>query len=63
MSAAWFDYDGDGNPDLYVANMWTAAGQRVIHDPHFPCANRKRKMLINGTPWATRCSAIAATAL
>jgi tetratricopeptide (TPR) repeat protein len=29
MSACWFDYDNDGAEDLYVANMWTAAGQRV----------------------------------
>jgi len=29
MSASWFDYDGDGRPDLYVSNMWTAAGERV----------------------------------
>jgi Tfp pilus assembly protein PilF len=35
MSAAWFDYDGDGRPDLYVSDMWTASGQRVIHDPAF----------------------------
>ncbi len=38
MSASWFDYDGDGRPDLYVSNMWTAAGQRVIHDPAFELA-------------------------
>jgi tetratricopeptide (TPR) repeat protein len=35
MSAAWFDYDGDGRPDLYVSNMWTEAGQRVVADPAF----------------------------
>ena len=35
MSASWFDYDGDGRPDLYVSNMWTAAGQRVVRDPAF----------------------------
>ncbi len=35
MSASWFDYDHDGRADLYVAKMWTAAGQRVIEDPHF----------------------------
>jgi hypothetical protein len=35
MSAAWFDYDGDGWPDLYVSNMWTEAGQRVVSDPAF----------------------------
>ena len=39
MSAAWFDYDGDGKPDLYTANMWTAAGNRVVHDPAFPLRN------------------------
>ena len=35
MSAAWFDYDGDGRPDLYVSNMWSASGQRVVNDPAF----------------------------
>ena len=25
MSAAWFDYDGDGRPDLYVSNIWSDA--------------------------------------
>ena len=35
MSAAWFDYDRDGRPDLYVSNMWTAPGQRVTRDPPF----------------------------
>ena len=29
MSAAWFDFDGDGREDLYVADMWTAAGLRI----------------------------------
>ena len=29
MSVCWFDYDNDGADDLYVANMWTAAGERV----------------------------------
>lgn len=29
MSACWLDYDNDGAEDLYVANMWTAAGERV----------------------------------
>src|SRR5205823_5108734 len=36
MSAAWFDYDLDGRPDLYVSNMWTAPGQRIVADPAFP---------------------------
>ena len=29
MSVCWFDYDNDGLDDLYVANMWTAAGERI----------------------------------
>jgi tetratricopeptide (TPR) repeat protein len=29
MSVCWFDYDNDGIDDLYVADMWTAAGLRV----------------------------------
>jgi tetratricopeptide (TPR) repeat protein/peroxiredoxin len=29
MSVCWFDYDNDGGSDLYVADMWTAAGKRV----------------------------------
>jgi tetratricopeptide (TPR) repeat protein/peroxiredoxin len=29
MSVCWFDYNNDGADDLYVANMWTAAGERI----------------------------------
>jgi Flp pilus assembly protein TadD len=29
MGVCWFDYDNDGIEDLYVANMWTAAGERI----------------------------------
>jgi tetratricopeptide (TPR) repeat protein/peroxiredoxin len=29
MSVCWFDYDNDGAEDLYVGNMWTAAGKRI----------------------------------
>jgi len=29
MSVCWFDYDNEGAEDLYVADMWTAAGERI----------------------------------
>jgi tetratricopeptide (TPR) repeat protein len=29
MSVCWLDYDNDGKDDLYVADMWTAAGKRI----------------------------------
>jgi len=35
MSVCWLDHDNDGAEDLYVANMWTAAGKRVSTQPIF----------------------------
>ncbi len=35
MSVSWLDYDNDGAHDLYVANMWTAAGERVSTQENF----------------------------
>ena len=35
MSVCWFDYDNDGADDLYVANMWTAAGERITMQDAF----------------------------
>ncbi len=35
MSACWADFDNDGRADLYVANMWSAAGQRVSGQQRF----------------------------
>jgi Flp pilus assembly protein TadD/peroxiredoxin len=35
MSACWFDYDNDGNPDLYVSDMWEAAGRRISDQKDF----------------------------
>ena len=29
MSASWFDFDGDGKQDIFVGNMWSAAGMRI----------------------------------
>jgi tetratricopeptide (TPR) repeat protein/peroxiredoxin len=29
MGVCWLDYDNDGAQDLYVANMWSAAGERI----------------------------------
>jgi tetratricopeptide (TPR) repeat protein/peroxiredoxin len=35
MSVCWFDYDNDGKQDLYVADMWSAAGGRVSTQKNF----------------------------
>jgi tetratricopeptide (TPR) repeat protein len=35
MSVCWFDYDNDGAEDLYVADMWSAAGTRVSMQESF----------------------------
>ena len=35
MSVCWFDYDNDGAEDLYVADMWSAAGMRVAMQDAF----------------------------
>jgi tetratricopeptide (TPR) repeat protein len=35
MSASWFDFDNDGKQDVYVSNMWSAAGMRVSEQKRF----------------------------
>ena len=39
MSASWFDYDGNGVLDLYVGNMWSAAGMRLSSQRGFQSAS------------------------
>ncbi len=35
MGVCWLDYDNDGKDDLCVANMWTAAGNRISEQEIF----------------------------
>ncbi|HEY6338861.1 MAG TPA: FG-GAP-like repeat-containing protein [Candidatus Sulfotelmatobacter sp.] len=35
MGVCWFDYDNEGAVDLYVADMWTAAGERISAQGRF----------------------------
>jgi len=35
MSVCWTDYDNDGAEDLYVADMWSAAGERIAAQETF----------------------------
>ena len=35
MSVSWCDYDNDGFQDLYVGDMWSAAGERISHEDVF----------------------------
>jgi len=35
MSASWCDFNNDGKQDIYAANMWSAAGQRVSSQTRF----------------------------
>jgi tetratricopeptide (TPR) repeat protein len=45
MSASWFDYDGDGRPDVLISNMWSACGQRIVNDPAFGPGKQSPEML------------------
>ena len=41
MSGCWLDFDNDGRQDLYVADMWTAAGMRVSLQDNFQKGSSK----------------------
>jgi tetratricopeptide (TPR) repeat protein len=41
MSASWSDFDNDGKQDIYAANMWSAAGQRVAGQAIFHAEARE----------------------
>jgi len=42
MSGCWLDFDNDGRQDLYVADMWTAAGMRVSQQEIFQKESSKQ---------------------
>ena len=42
MSGCWLDFDNGGRADLYVADMWTAAGLRVSQQDNFQKGSSKR---------------------
>ena len=42
MSGCWLDLDNDGRQDLYVADMWTAAGMRVSQQDNFQKESSKQ---------------------
>ncbi len=46
MSASWSDFNRDGWMDLYVSNMFSAAGNRIVYQqqfkPHASADTRKR---------------------
>lgn len=61
MSAAWADYNNDGRNDLYVANMWSAAGSAWRSRPSSMLpAHRQCAISIRDTHGAMRSTGTAA---
>ncbi|MDQ1409396.1 MAG: hypothetical protein QOJ41_1131 [Acidobacteriaceae bacterium] len=42
MGCCWLDFDDDGRQDLYVADMWAAAGLRVSQQEKFQKGSNKK---------------------
>lgn len=60
MSVSWFDSNNDGQQDLYVADMWTAAGVRIAQQGVFQKdANPEVRAFYRKHAMEIRCSAIA----
>ena len=56
MSVSWFDYDNDGEEDIYVADMWTAAGERISSQQIFKKDSPNQSVRSTAsTRWATHC--------
>ncbi len=64
MSVSWGDYDQDGLMDVYVSNMFSAAGNRIVAQAQFqPAADAVATRALRGMrPAAIPCFVIAATA-